>query len=166
MPRGKQPSITLAEIESLKRQGWTQSDIARDHGCTRAYISWIVRKYGGTLTHRQLVLEQHFPWKVPVALQTASGYRRLRDHGELFVTNGVGMPEDSLTRLQSFWRDYWDHVLEFDPAIPPEPGFAKDGGFARRPRRESDGNLLIRVNQYTTLTDQGWHIWSLPASKL
>jgi len=56
--------VSLAEIEDLKAKGWTQTDIANHYGVTRAYISWIKRRYGGTLTPREQVLEQHYPWKV------------------------------------------------------------------------------------------------------
>ncbi len=161
--RRGQPAITLSEIEALKNRGYNQSEIAEQRGVTRQHISGIVRKYGGRLTKRQLVLEQHFPWQVPTKMQSASVYRRLRDHGEHFVTGGVGMPVATLGRLPSFYRDFRNHVLEFDPSIPPEPGFAKDGGFARRERTPDDGNLLIRVNDWTKMTDHGWHIWTLPA---
>ena len=53
-------------------------------------------------------------------------------------------------------------VVEYDPAIPPEPGFAKYGGFALRPRTEADGNLMFRVNEHTTVTDFAREVWQLP----
>jgi len=85
------PVVSLAEIEALKNRGYNQSQIGEMYGVTRQYISWIVRTHSGRLTKRQLVLEQHFPWPVPAELHSASPLRRLRDHGEYFITNGVGM---------------------------------------------------------------------------
>ncbi|QOC58408.1 helix-turn-helix DNA binding protein [Mycobacterium phage Maxo] len=53
-------------------------------------------------------------------------------------------------------------MLEFDPNIPPEEGVSKAGGWAYRPRRPEDKDLLIRVNDYTDLTEEGAMIWRFP----
>ncbi len=53
-------------------------------------------------------------------------------------------------------------VVEFDPDIPAEPGVSNKGGFALRPRLPADGDLMIRVNEHTTLTDEGREVWALP----
>lgn len=70
------------------------------------------------------------------------------------------MSEYKLARLRSFYRKLREEnlVVEFDPNIPPSPGI-KHGGFAYRDRTPEDGDLLIRVNEYTNLTDQGKIIW-------
>jgi Fe2+ or Zn2+ uptake regulation protein len=54
-----------------------------------------------------------------------------------------------------------DKVVEFDPALPPCED-ASVGGFAYRDRLESDGDLLIRVNEHTHLSDEGRKVWSMP----
>ena len=81
----------------------------------------------------------------------------------MFTSRRCSASADALGRLRSFYRDLRNHVLEFDPSIPPEPGFAIDGGFALGERRAGDRNLFIRVNKHTTMTDHGWHIWTFPA---
>lgn len=153
--------LTLAAIEGLKRKGFTQSDIARMFGKTRGAVSYHVRTYGGTLTPRQTVM-QHFPFVVPVAMGMASPCRNLRNHGEKFATGGVGMDPVALKRLENFYKRLRDEVVEFDRTLPPEEGVSTAGGWAYRPRLESDEDLLIRVNEYTDLTDQGRLIWRLP----
>lgn len=156
--------LTLAIVESLKNKGFTQSEIADMYGVTRQYVSWIVKTYGGSQTHRQQVM-QHFPWKVPTEIgKGSSPYRRIRDHAEYVVTNGVGMNKKDLALLRGFYRCLIDGdlVLEFDPDIPPSPGFAKNGGFALMKCLPEDGDLMIRVNEYTNLTDEGRDIWCLP----
>ena len=45
----------------------------------------------------------------------------------LFTSRRCSASADALGRLRSFYRDLRNHVLEFDPSIPPEPGFAIDG---------------------------------------
>ncbi len=162
--RKRQPVISLSEIESHKAKGWNQSEIAREYGVTRQYISWIVHEYGGRLSPRSLVLEEHFPWTVPGHMQSASVCRRLRDHAEFVTTWGMGMSQDSRDRLRSLYRRLRedDVVVEFDPSIPSTPGLALDGGFALRPRTKADGKLLIRVNEHTRLTREGRTLWELP----
>lgn len=157
-----QPKLTLAIVEDLKVKGYTQADIARMFGVTRQYVSWIKYTYGGRLTPRERVLRE-FPWKVPEPMTQQSPYRRMREHGEYVATNGVGMSPAKLSRLRNFYRKLRDQVLEFDPAIPPKPGFANKGGFAYRPRTDDDGDLLIRVNDHTNLTEKGRTIWVFPS---
>jgi len=67
-----------------------------------------------------------------------------------------------LSRLRTFYAKLRDNVVEFDPVLPPEPGFANRGGFALRVRVDADGDLLIRVNEHTNLTEKGRTIWRLP----
>ncbi|WP_100469659.1 hypothetical protein [Mycobacteroides abscessus] len=155
--------LSLAIIEDLKGKGWSQSRIAKEYGVTRQYISWIKHKYGGRLTPKEIVL-QNFPWKVPTEMCKASPYRRLRDHAEYLATGGEGMAEIKLKRLRYFYQKLRDEdlVVEFDPSIPPEPGIAGQGGFAYRKKEPRDGDLMIRVNEHTNMTEEGRMIWRIP----
>jgi hypothetical protein len=157
----RHPELTLAVIESMKRKGLTQSDIARKFGVSRQAISYYVRKYGGELTPRQKALES-WPWIVPVRLSTQVPYKRLRDHGEYYATAGKGMGFDKLSLLLAFYKRLEGFVVEFDPDLPPSEGVGI-GGFAYRERLESDSDLLIRVNEHTHLSDEGLKVWRMPA---
>lgn len=161
--RESQPRLTIAVIDGLKNKGYSQSDIARMYGVTRQAISWHKQHYGGRLTPRETVL-QHWPWAVPEPMTHSTPYRRLRDHGEYVATGGIGMSELKLSRLRGFYKKLRDEnvVVEFDPEIEPVPGAVFTGGFAYRKRRKSDGDLLIRVNEHTHLSDQGARIWRFP----
>ncbi|WP_233147988.1 XRE family transcriptional regulator [Mycobacterium sp. IS-836] len=156
--------LTPAIIDDLKRKGFNQSQIGQMYGVTRQHVSWVKRTYGGQLTPREQIMRE-WPFKVPVAMGNTSPFKRLRDHGEYIATNGVGMSADKVQRLRSFYRKLRDEhlVLEFDPCIPPIPGVSSRGGWAYRPRIKEDGDLLIRVNEHTTLTDAGRRIWRLPS---
>jgi transposase len=151
-------------IQHLLNQGWSQSRIARHFGVTRQAVSLTVRKYGQRSTE-QVVLEDHFPWKVPAEQTQTSPYKRMRSHGKFAVTAGEGMKDDELDRLFKWHQKLRDEnvVLEFDPNIPPVPGVSNKGGFAYRKRRKSDKGLIIRVNKdHTNLTKPGEDIWRLP----
>lgn len=158
--RGK---ISIALIEALKNQGMSQSEIAALFNVTKQAVSYHKVVYNGSKTPREIVLE-HFPWKVSEPMLQCAPYKRLRDHGEYMATGGKGMSKDKLDRLRSWYRKLRedDVVLEFDPDIPPIKKVSNKGGFAYRPRRKSDNDLLIRVNKHTKLTSEGKLIWRFP----
>lgn len=155
--------LSPSVIDRLKNRGLSQSEIARMYNVTRQYISWIKYYHGGRLTPREIVL-QHFPFVVPAELTQTSPYRRLRDHGEYVATGGVGMSEDKLSRLRAFYTKLRDEnlVVEYDREIPPLSGVSNKGGWAFRKREPSDEDLLIRVNEFTELTEDGNEIWRFP----
>lgn len=156
--------LTIGVIEELRRKGYNQSEIAEMHGVSRQAVSWHKVEYGGALTPRQIV-NKEWPWKTTGAHSKCKPFQRLRDLGEYVATGGRGMNEDKLTRLRSWLKFMEDKVLEFDPDIPPEPGVSPAGGFAYRKRRRSDQDLLIRVNEHTSLSEQGRMIWRFPPSE-
>ena len=110
------------------------------------------------------VILRDLPWRVSAEQGQALVFQSLRDHGEFVVTGGETMSDYQLNRLGAFYRTLREAnvVVEYNPQIPPQPGLAKNGGFALRPRRQVDGDLLIRVNEYTRLTDESRKIWRLP----
>ena len=151
--------LTLAVIEDLKRQGLNQTEIADVFGVSHQAITYHVRKYG-SLTDRQKALKS-WPWKVPTRLAAQSVCQRLRDHAHRQYTGGKGMSPFKLKRLDGFYRRLECHVVEFDPDLPPCEE-ASLGGFAFRQRLESDGDLLIRVNAHTNLSEEGLKVWRMP----
>lgn len=160
-------ALVFSEIEELRRKGLNQTEIANMHGVSRQAVSWHKTTYGGAKSTRQIV-NHAWPWKTTGLHAKAAAYQRLRDHGEFVASDGRGMSEYKLGRhaawLKMMRRS--DYVLEFDPNIPPTPGVAPGGGFAYRKRDpQIDGNdLLIRVNEFTTLTPEGRRLWSYPSA--
>lgn len=159
--------LVFSVIEELRKKGYNQTEIAEMHGVTRQAVSWHKKTYGGHLTPRQIV-DEAWPWPTTNDHCKSKAYQRLRDHGEFMATGGKKMNEDKLSRLKSWWRYLRDNdvVLEFDPAIPPQAGVSPRGGFAYRKRRKSDGELLIRVNKHTHLTEEGEMIWCWPPEEV
>ncbi len=155
--------ISIGLIEELKRKGYNQSDIARMFDVSRQAVSYHKVTYNGSRTTREEVGD-HFPWTMPVEVGRQSPARRLRDHGEYMATGGKGMSEDKLKRLRAFYKKLKDEdlVLEYNPDFKPVKGFANKGGFRLQPRRPSDGDLLIRKNKHTRLTQEGRMIWRFP----
>ncbi|MGE2735034.1 hypothetical protein [Mycolicibacterium vaccae] len=162
----RQP-LVFGVIEDLRRRGYNQSEIADMHGVSRQAVSWHKVTYGGHLTPRQLV-NRAWPWKTTNLHGKSKVYQRLRDHGEYIATRGLGMSEDKIRRLESWWRKLRDDnlVVEFDPNLPPEKGVSPHGGFAYRHRIPEDGDLIIRVNEYTALSEERAKIWRWPSDEL
>ena len=157
------PELTIAIIEQLRNQGLSGAEIARMFGVTRQAVSYHRVTYNGTRTPREAV-GAAFPWKVLREQCQTAPYKRLRDHGEYMATGGKGMPEYKLVRLRAFYRKLREEnlVLEFDPTFPPEKGVSNKGGFRYQTRTDKDADLLIRVNKYTELTEEGRMIWRFP----
>ncbi|BBX09466.1 hypothetical protein MAIC_42690 [Mycolicibacterium aichiense] len=160
---GQRAALTLSDIESLRRKGYNQSQIADMYGVSRQAVSWHKHTYGGSLTPRQIV-NKAWPWKTTNLHGKAVAYQRLRDHGEFMANGFKDMSDEKKRRLVRWWEFLRDNdvVLEFDPNLPPEPGVAPHGGFAYRPRKLSDDDLIIRANEYTNLTEEGDMIWCWP----
>ncbi|MFE2997983.1 XRE family transcriptional regulator [Nocardia sp. NPDC059246] len=160
---GRKPVLTYENVYEHLKNGLTQNEIAHTEGVSKQAVAAFIKRYPELQTPRQLVAK-HFPWQVPAEMNFTSPYLRMRDHGEWWVTNGKGMSKYKIDRLRWWYRMMWKEnvVLEFDPNIPPIEGVSNKGGFAYRPREESDENFLIRKNGYTHMTTEGEHIWVLP----
>lgn len=161
--RGSGSGLTPGKIEELKSKGLNQSQIAQMFGVTRQAVSDMKRKYGGGSKTPREVVREHFPWRIPAALQNCSIHHRMADHAEFVATGGRGMSEDKLRRLAGFYQrlEAGDLVVEYDPEIPPSDT-ARCGGWAYRNRVPDDGKLMIRVNNHTNITPQGAVIWRIP----
>ncbi|BBY56934.1 hypothetical protein [Mycolicibacterium sarraceniae] len=162
----RQP-LVFGVIEDLRRRGYNQSEIADMHGVSRQAVSWHKMTYGGHLTTRQMV-NKAWPWKTTNLHGKSKVYQRLRDHGEYIATGGSGMNETKIKLLESWWRTLRDKnvVVEFDPNLPPEKGISPHGGFAYRERIPEDGDLIIRKNEFTNLSEEGAKIWRWPSDEL
>ena len=159
--------LTIGTIRQLKDQGFNQSEIAEMWGVTRQAVSKMWQKYDGTPTIRQKVAEA-LPFKVADQFNRAYPLQELRDHAEYMIVGNVDRFSDiRRNRLTSFYKKLRDEdlVVEYDPAIPPDPGVCKTGGFAYRPREPRDGDLMIRVNEYTNLTEYGETLWKFPSQE-
>ncbi len=77
------------------------------------------------------------------------------------------MSDSEIRRLTSFHDKLrrYNLVVEYSPEIPPSLD-SSVGGWSYQARIADDGDLMIRVNEWTTLTDEGRRrIWKLPAEK-
>lgn len=164
--------LTPSIIEDLKNKGFNQSQIAEMWGVTRQYVSMVKHSTNNfSKTPREVVWES-FPWGVVGRRFSRSTlYLRLMDHGEFRATGGKGMSVDSLRRLRTFYKTLQegDLVVVFDPSIPPGQVLTRGrrdtvGGFAYVPREDTDGHLIIRVNEFATMTPQAEVIWEFPPS--
>lgn len=156
--------LTPAIINQLKARDYSQAQIARMYGVTPQYVSWIKRQYGGVIKSPQETINELWPWNVERQFHFASPNLRLRDHLKYMARGGKGMDPNRLILLKGFYERLRKQnvVVEYDPDIPPSDGIYT-GGWAFRPRQESDGELIIRVNEHTKeLSEEAQMVWRLP----
>lgn len=161
-PKGS--GLTPAKIDELLVKGYTVTQIGEMFGTSRQNVSQMRRNRTRFYqTPRERVLEKNFPWKVPHRFGQMGLRRAMRDHGEYVATGGKGMTKQKLARVLALYRKLTelDAVVEFSPDIPPNE-HASAGGFRLVPRQDSDGDLMIRLNEHATLTEEGKMIWRIP----
>ncbi|MCV7195154.1 hypothetical protein [Mycobacterium angelicum] len=126
---------------------------------TPQFAKWLQQTYGGGSTPRDIVI-RNWPFQIPDTSCPAPLYLRLLDHGEYVATGGRGMSNDTLRDLTKFYQTLRDEraVVEYDP----KNGVSESGGLSLVPREQKDGDLIIRVNEHTQLTDEGEMIWRFP----
>jgi hypothetical protein len=164
------PRMNPEEIEALLRKGFSQTEVAASLGLTRQAVSHQVRYGGGRVrTERYMTGRQEarrfwpFPDSTPDQNRQQVA-KRLVDHAEwVSPTRSTELSAYKQYRLMLFYRKLRldGLVVEFDPATPPHKGMPF-GGFRFVPREESDGDSIIRVNQYTELTAESEEVWQFP----
>lgn len=161
---GRRLKASPSEISALKAKNYSQRQIAKILGVSPSYITWIAREYGGVVPSPRDTKNEMWPWAVPSEFRTAAPALRLRDHLDVASGGGKNLSPKRRALLRGFYKRLLENneVVEFDPTIPPHEGVFT-GGWAYRPRTEADGELLIRVNEYTKpLTERMKLIWRFP----
>lgn len=161
-------------IDALRRQVnpetgrfFTFADIARMFGVSRQAVHAMWRRNDGEKTPRQLAKEI-YPWPgIRSEFQDSYLHKRLHDHAEYMMTRrGEGMQDYKLRELAWFY-DHLDRnnlVVEFDPNITPSEEYSV-GGYVYRDRRAADEDLIIRLNQYATLSEEDKPFWRFPEQR-
>ena len=160
--------MTIGEINELLIKGWTQQAIADHFGVSFQAVSNMRHRYETVAywSPREIALREAWPWKVLADQTRTNTYKNCRNHLEFMSTDGVGMSDAKIKRLRGFYKFLKENnvVVEYDPTIPPIDGVSGTfGGWAYRPRVESDSDLIIRVNEHTEMTEEAWVMWTFPA---
>lgn len=160
--RGQTP-LTLDLYQSLRSQGLNDSQIAGVVQLTPQSVSRFKNKHAQHLRTPREVAKDAWPLEVPYRFVQCSPYKRLRDHLEYMATGGRGMAEYKLKRLRWFYKrlESFGLVVEYDPDIQPNPD-ANTGGWQFVQRNDSDGDLILRVNQHVQMTDLAWVMFAFP----
>lgn len=160
--RGQTP-LTLDLYQSLRSRGFNDRQIAGVVKLTPQSVSRFKNTHATHLRTPREVAKDAWPMEVPYRFVQCSPYKRLRDHLEYMSTGGKGMAEYKLKRLRWFYnrleRD--GVVVEYDPQIAPNSD-ANTGGWRFVERQDSDGDLILRVNQHVKMTDFAWVMFSMP----
>lgn len=157
------PKLTMGILIDAHNMGINQRELADALQITEQWVSKFRYTYGpGWQTPRELA-KQTFPWSVPAQFQQTYLHKMMRNHAEFMATGGKGMAKYKLDKLRGFYKrlERQNLVVEFDPGIQPSRS-VQTGGWRLTPRLESDGELIIRVNEYTNLTPVSEVIYRFP----
>jgi predicted transcriptional regulator len=153
------------EIEGLLDQGFTRVEVAKILGITRSGVNWYLLNTGDKpLEYTVERVKRMLPWSISGETVQAIPYRQVLLHLEYSETHGKGMSKEKLRKLKAFYERLtrFSTVVRYDPDIPPLPG-NRFGSFEYVPRVESDGDLIIRVDNNTKIPADNRMRWSLPA---
>lgn len=159
------PKYLKSSVESVRywyRCKKKQSEIALILGVSRARISQLWAEAGLPKTPRQTVRAQ-FPWKIEARFKSSELHKLLANHAEFYATNGEGMSRYKLKRLLSFYGRLKTRnvVVEYHPDVESNPDSGM-GGFRLVPRMPEDGDLIVRINEVTELTEEARRIFRMP----
>jgi len=155
--------VTPEFLRAAHNAGYSQAEVARETGFTEQWISAVKIRGGLEWNTPRELARKSWPWKVPSSLQQTYLHKVMRNHGEFMASGGKDMKGYKLRQLRRFYTylKRENVVVEFHPEIPPNES-SSTGGWDYVPRVESDGPLLIRVNEHTNLTPIGRVIYRFP----
>lgn len=163
MARPNKSGLTPSIVSKLKAEGKTQREIAKMFDVNETYVSWIKSQYPVQKSPREMVNDL-WPWDSGEKFHPAAPSLRLRAHLRYRAYGQEGLTQNESYLLKGFYNRLRKHnlVVEFDPTIPKSKG-VYTGGWAYRPREDRDGNLIIRVNEYTKdLNEEARMVWEFP----
>lgn len=144
--------LTPGIIDTLRKQGLNQSEIARRYGVSRQAVSKMKR---ANPDHYQTARDKSrplHPWRVPAEQQNDYRSHRLRDHVE-YVIAGGNIARYKLEELAYFYRKLIRDNLVVE--------YTRVDGYEYRARKPADGNLIIRINAEAEVPDPT--LWELPS---
>lgn len=146
--------------------GMFYAEIGSVFGVSRQAVYDLLTRTGGVPKTPRHRAKNALPWDIHGEMVNAAQYQNILRHLEAQQGGLARMSKEKRRKLRGFYRTLSEHnvVVRFDPSLPPLPGQAY-GGFEYVPRKESDGNLIVRVDKHTKLPRNGRELWALPAEE-
>ena len=156
MSSGLTPDLVIQLIDT----GMTQTEIGREYGVSRQYVSKLAKDGGYRNPIRTMT--ENLPWDVDQDFMDNAIYKNVRRHGILMATGSLS--DADLKQVRSLYKKLiaFNAVVDYDPDYPPVVGFSNTNGFAFLPRTENDEDFVIKVKPETKITNVGDRIWRLP----
>lgn len=149
---------------SMIKEGFKQSEIAREFGVSRQYVSKLARQSG--YVSAMTIINEHLPWEVDSEYQSNTLYQALRlvAHYNLEGDEAFRHSATSRRKARTLIKKLtvYRQVIDYNPAYPAIPGVVNTPGFAYVPRTESDEDFIIKIRPDVRITTTGDRIWRLP----
>lgn len=160
MSTGLTPSLVLQLIDD----GQSQSQIARDFGVSRQYVSKLAKQ--GGFENPLNIMYENLPWEVKKDFVNNTIWKNVRRHGIWVSTGKLG--EGDKAHLRSFYRKLlaFNVVVDYDPEYPSIPGISNTNGFAFAARTPEDEDFVVKIRPGTRITAIGDRLWRIPKDTL
>ncbi|AJI78499.1 hypothetical protein CSING_04790 [Corynebacterium singulare] len=156
--------LTHDIVMTMIKEGYRQSDIAREYGVSRQYVSKLAKQSG--YISSMTIINDNLPWRVDSDFQKNSLYQSLRliAHYNLEGEDAFVNAKTSRRKAQRLAERLivFRQVIDYNPAYPAIPGIVNTPGFAYVPRTESDEDFIIKIRPDVRVTTIGDRIWRLP----
>lgn len=159
-PKNNRPGLTPAIVEEELRKGKTFAQIGRDFGVSRQAPRDTLKRAGIPIPTNETTqtTQDNMPWK-----GSLDKFRHSKQHQYLFA-----YAEFMLEGAESLSAARKEDLRAFTNKLKKGMVLALDQtvGFYWVPRTPEDNNLVVRVDEYTNLTNDGETIlWVLPNSE-
>lgn len=156
--------LTHDIVMSMIKEGYKQTEIAKEYGVSRQYVSKLAKQSG--YISSMTIINDNLPWEVDSEYQKNTLYQALRliAHYNLEGEDAFIHSETSRRKAQVLTKKLivFRQVIDYNPAYPAIPGVVNTPGFAYIPRTESDEDFIIKIRPDVRITTIGDRIWRLP----
>jgi hypothetical protein len=137
-------------LRSLRSQGWSYEDIAREYGVSKGAVYLQLRD--AKMTKVRPSYKHLIPWTVRKDHAHAHPPMMLRLLGRREA--GLDIPPVKERMLDKWLKEVKEAgvVVCYNPDMPPNPASPTTGGFYYSKRRKADGDSLVRVDDDATVS--------------
>ncbi|GAB3912622.1 helix-turn-helix domain-containing protein [Kibdelosporangium lantanae] len=167
--RPRKTNLTSEIVGELLAKGFTQTQIAIEHNVSKQTVSVLAKAVPNRARSPREAIRDNFPWPdMAPGFKKAAIYEHVSEYLKWMELGTEKLTERQRKRLRA-WLDTLqelNQVVVFDPTILPTV-HSRYGGWQYAPRTESDGDLLIRVNEHVVFKnpEEAEEIWRMPEDR-
>lgn len=159
--------LSREEIIRLLDRGFTRVEVAEIYNTTPQNVNYYLNQKGPKYLDPRQRAMKHVPWKIKKEHKESAPFHRIRNHIKFITLGSQRMSGEERDRLRNWYRSLKDLnlVLEYHPDVSPTLSITT-GGWRYVQREDRDGDLLIRVNDHTHMSDEAYEYFRFPDEEI